>query len=131
MSTPTNTDNANASTDTTVEALKQLLRDNRHAQQNLLQAIIAGQTNATIASEAQRGQGNIPTQLPTFSGKPSENLSTWAFVVESQFDARNIMSDQRVNFAIRLLRGTALQWFHNIKLAEKNNVPGTLSIASW
>ena len=77
---------------------------------------------------------SMNTPLPSFHGRPDENIETWAFAVENQFKARGVDPEAQVALASGLLQGAALQWFYNFQLARRGGTdssfiktePGTM-----
>ena len=53
-------------------------------------------------------------QIPTFSGKPSENVRNWIFMMESRFEGEHIQSNEQIDIAMGYLRDLALETYRNM-----------------
>ena len=55
-------------------------------------------------------------EIPTFSGKPNENVRNWLFLLENRFDAEHISSSNRIYIAVGYLRDLALETYINMSM---------------
>lgn len=64
----------------------------------------------------------LSTPIPSFEGKPNENIVAWLLQLETLFSAQGITDGQKkILFACTGLKGAALHWHLN-KVIGNNNI---------
>jgi len=60
------------------------------------------------------GRAKLSTKLPTYKGKPEENILMWALQINSVFIVQSINEErQQVAYAATVLEDAALHWYLN------------------
>jgi hypothetical protein len=68
----------------------------------------------------------LPIPVPTFEGKPHENIVAWNLQMETLFVAQGITDEnKKILYACTSLKGAALHWHLNKVISNNNNLPYT------
>ena len=79
--------------------------------------------NAPAQPNAPAALSKLSTPMPSFEGKPQENIVAWLLQVETIFSAQGINDEnKKILFACTGLKGAALHWHLN-KVIGNNNTP--------
>ena len=113
-----------SSADQMMEMFKELLKLNQENQQQMFGQLLNAQS-------ASKSSNPVNVTLPTYHGRPDENLETWAFTVQTQLEVRGVDDAAKVAVASGFLRDAALQWFYNHQNAAKQKGASATGIRTW
>ena len=88
---------------------------------------------ASLQPQPQAPQHAAPTpkisvKIPTFKGRPGENIMTWILQVYNLFEAQGIANEQtRIHYAATGFEDAALHWYLNKVTAAGNHA----AFADW